>query len=68
MTDLNNLTQSEKDAIIKLAARVNNAAESAIQFTSNTQLAINTPDGYQYLPVSDYATATPVATTPVNNN
>ncbi|WP_242368743.1 SLAP domain-containing protein [Lactobacillus intestinalis] len=68
VTDLNNLTQSEKDAIIKLAARVNNAAESAIQFTSNTQLAINTPDGYQYLPVSDYATATPVATTPVNNN
>ncbi len=68
VTDLNNLTQSEKDAIIKLAARVNNAAESAIQFTSNTQLAINTPDGYQYLPVSDYATATPIATTPVNNN
>ncbi|GAA2861392.1 hypothetical protein GCM10019817_02960 [Lactobacillus intestinalis] len=68
VTDLNNLSQSEKDAIIKLVARVNNAAESAIQFTSNTQLAINTPDGYQYLPVSDYATATPVATTPVNNN
>lgn len=68
VTDLNNLSQSEKDAIIKLAARVNNAAESAIQFTSNTQLTINTPDGYQYLPVSDYATATPVATTPVNNN
>ncbi|MDE7056791.1 MAG: SLAP domain-containing protein [Lactobacillus sp.] len=68
VTDLNNLSQSEKDAIIKLAARVNNAAESAIQFTSNTQLAINTPDGYQYLPVSDYATATPVATTLVNNN
>lgn len=54
--DRNNLSSNEIDAIIKLAAKVNNVSESDVHFTDNNQnLSITTASGYTRTePVTNY--------------
>lgn len=67
VANLQNLTDAEKTAIIKLVASVNNVSESNVQFTNNNNQLIITDANNTTLTktvnTTDYATT---ATTPVN--
>lgn len=56
VADRNDLSANEIDAIIKLAAQVNNVSESDIKFADNNQnLVITSSNGYtRTVPVTDY--------------
>ncbi|WP_278965528.1 SLAP domain-containing protein [Lactobacillus apis] len=59
VNDLNNLTITEADQIVQLAATANGVDKSAIQFSNNnTILTITGANGFQQtLNITDYATA-----------
>lgn len=67
VTDLNNLTSSEQEQIIQVAATANGVQTSAVKFSGSSNLEITSATGYvSTKPVTDYATATPQTAASIN--